>query len=203
LASPEIPVEKVAEDEVKTSWIRLLSLPRPVNPAFDRTGANCQVGQTSAGRWFLQSTIGGSVTRACTIPPNRQIICNVLSCELSDAELTGQSLSDQDLVNITREAIDRVDASTLNFRVDDGESSINKEDWERFKVLTEPSEIVLPANNLFQVQDGSTRFAAYGFYVKLPALARGPHTLYFGGQVPAPDGKPVFETAVNYDLTQL
>lgn len=202
MASDKIPVDKVANDDVKTSWIRLLSLPRQVNPAVDMTGANCQVGQTSPGLWFLQSTIGGSANRACTIPANRQTICNVLSCELCDAEFPGQSLSDQDLVNQTRESIDRVDASSLNFIVD-GESYINGEDWEDFKVLTEPSEIVLPADNLFSVQGGSTRFAAYGFYVKLPSLTRGPHTLYFGGIVPSPDGAPLFETAVNYNLTQL
>ncbi|MFL6512096.1 MAG: hypothetical protein ACJ70X_04050, partial [Nitrososphaera sp.] len=84
-------------EEVKMSWIRLLSLPRHVNPALDNTGMNCQVGQLSETLWFLQSTLGGSVNRACTIPPGRPIICNVLSCEISDPELPDEKYSDYEL----------------------------------------------------------------------------------------------------------
>lgn len=203
MGSAEIVVDKVAEDEVKTSWIRLLSLPRPDNPATDTTGSKCQVGQTSAGTWFLQSTVGGSVNRACTIPRGRQIICNVLSCSLSDPELPAETLKDSDLEARTRPAIDSVDKSTLSFIVDN-QSLISGDEWEAYKVQTRSSEINYPDNNLFQVQRGLTRFAAYGFYVKLTGLKPGPHRLYFGGAVPSSGGGPaIFETAVNYDLTQL
>jgi len=197
-------VEKPTPDEVRTSWIRLLSEPRQSNPAVDMTGANCRVGQTLAGVWFLQSTVGGSVNRACTIPPGRQIVCNVLSCELSDLELPGETLTDSDLEAKTRPTIDKnVDKSTLNFILDN-KSLISGEQWEEYKVLTPSSEVDLPDKNLFQVQPGLTRFAAYGFYVKLTGLERGPHTLHFGGKVPSLDGgSTIFETAVNYNLTQL
>jgi hypothetical protein len=181
----------------------LLSQARQGNPAVDNTGEKCQVGQTSAGLWFLQSTIGGSVNRACTIPPGREIICNVLSCELSHPELPGEMLKDSDLEAKTRPAIESVDKGTLSFIVDN-QSLISGEEWDAYKVITPSSEVDFPADNLFQVQRGLTRFAAYGFYVKLTGLKRGPHTLYFGGAVPNPDGGPaIFETAVNYNLTQL
>src|SRR5688572_26931562 len=90
-------VQRPTVEEVKTSWIRLLSLPREVNPTLDLTGRNCQVGQPSETLWFLQSTLGGSANRACTIPPGRPIICNILSCELSDPELPDEGYSDSKL----------------------------------------------------------------------------------------------------------
>jgi hypothetical protein len=200
-----LPVVTPSENEVRTSWERLLSLPRQGNPAVDMTGANCPVAQSSPGLWFLQSTIGGSASRACTIPANREIICNVISCELSDAELPGETLSDGDLIDRVRESIDRVNRNTLSFRLDNV-SLINQQDWRNFRVLTNPSQAFLPDtnyDNLFRVQGGSTRFAADGYYVKLTELPRGPHTLYFGGVVEGPGGIPIFDTAVNYKLTQL
>ena len=170
------------------------------------TGANCPVAQSSQRLWFLQSTIGGNANRACTIPPNREIICNLISCELSDAELPGENLPDAQLVNKVRASIDQVDIGTLRFMVDN-ESLIKKQDWHNFRVLTEPSQVFLPDSgydNLFRVQGGySTRFAADGYHVKLTDLSPGPHTLYFGGVARGPGGSPIFETSVNYNLTQL
>jgi hypothetical protein len=193
-------------DEVRTSWERLLTLRREGNPATDMTGANCPVAQASPRLWFLQSTIGGSANRACTIPSNRQIVCNVISCELSDAELPGQNLPNPQLTNKVRDSIDQVDIRTLRFIVDNV-SLINEPDWPNFRVLTEPSQVFLPDNgndNLFRVQGGySTRFAADGYHVKLTDLSAGPHTLYFGGVARGPGGTPIFQTAVNYNLTLL
>jgi hypothetical protein len=190
--------------EVRTSWIRLLSQPRQDNPAVDMTGRNCPIGQQSEGLWFLQSTDGGSANRACTIPPKRDILCNILSCELSDAELAGEDLTNAQLEEKTRPAIDNnVDRNTLHFILD-GKPLIKGKAWEDYKVPTTSTDVVLPGNNLFQVQPGPTRFAAYGFYVKLTGLTPGPHTLYFGGTVRSKGGgPPIFDTAVNYNLTQL
>jgi len=191
-------------EEVTTLWHRLLSLPRHKNPAIDKTGAHCQDGQPSERLWFLQSTIGGSANRACTIPPGREIVCNVLSCELSDLELPGENLTNQGLGEKTLPAIDtNVETNTLYFKVD-SEALIEGEKWKDYKVLTPPSQVVLPEKNLFLVQPGLTRFAAYGFYVKLLGLEPGPHNLSFGGTVMDPEKQlTIFETSVNYSLNQL
>lgn len=191
-------------DEVRTSWIRLLSLPRQGNPAVDMTGANCADAQPATGVWFLQSTIGGHAHRVCTIPANRDIICNVISCELSDPELPGRYLADQELENEVRSSIDQVDLNTLTFMVDN-RSPINR--WQNFRVLTPPSSVFLPNgnyDNLYRVQGGySTRFAADGYYVKLTNLSPGSHTLSFGGAILAEGGRPTFQTSVDYNLTLL
>jgi hypothetical protein len=173
-----------------------------VNPALDKTGINCQVGQPSETLWFLQSTLGGSVNRACTIPPGRPIICNVLSCELSDPELADEEYTDKELEQGTKSALDKVDPKTLNFEVDNNKI-IDVDDWKEYKVQTPTSQIVLPYNSLFRTRPGLSRFAAYGFYVKLMGLKPGHHTLYFGGVIPGPGNTPTFETSANYDLTQI
>lgn len=195
---------RATQEEVRTSWIRLLSLPRQGNPALDMTGANCADAQPATGLWFLQSTLGGHANRACTIPINRDIVCNVISCELSDPELPGRYLPDPDLVNEVRSSIDQVDLNTLRFIVDNG-SPINR--WQNFRVLTPPSSVFLPDSNyenLFRVQGGySTRFAADGYYVKLTNLSPGPHTLSFGGAILAQGGRQTFQTSVDYNLTLL
>lgn len=166
------------------------------------TGANCADAQPATGLWFLQSTIGGHASRACTIPISRDIICNVISCELSDPELPGRYLNDQQLENEVQTSINQVDLNTLRFIVDN-RSPINR--WQNFRVLTPPSSVFLPDSNyenLFRVQGGySTRFAADGYYVKLTNLSPGPHTLSFGGAIQAPGGRHTFETSVDYNLT--
>jgi hypothetical protein len=204
LTSSGVQTEPPTAEEVRASWLRLLSLSRPTNPAVDRTGAHCQDGQPPERLWFLQSTVGGTANRACTIPPKREIVCNVLSCELSDLELPGQNLTNEGLKDKTLPAIEsNVETNTLYFKLN-GDPLIEGEEWEGYKVQTPPSQVVLPDNNLFQVQPGLTRFAAYGFYVKLIGLGPGPHTLSFGGQVRDPEKlSTIFETAVNYNLTQL
>ncbi|MFL6525867.1 MAG: hypothetical protein ACJ70Q_06965, partial [Nitrososphaera sp.] len=151
---------------------------------------------------FLQSTLGGSVNRACTIPPGRPIICNVLSCEISDPELPDEKYSDYELEERTKSALDKVDPKALRFEVDNYKV-IDAEDWKEYKVQTPTSQVVLPYKNMFRTRPGLTRFAAYGFYVKLVGLRPGHHTVYFGGVIPGPGNIPTFETSANYDLTQL
>ena len=198
-----LSIQPANQEEVKASWLRLLSLPRKVNPALDFTGRNCQVGQTSDKLWFLQSTLGGSVSRACTIPPGRPIICNVLSCELSDPELSDEEHAEYELEQRTKAALDKVDPKTLNFEVDNDKRVIDVNDWKKYKVQTPTTYVVLPYNNLFRVRPGLTRFASYGFYVKLTGLHPGHHTLFFGGVIPGPDKVPTFETSATYSLNQL
>jgi hypothetical protein len=193
------------QDEVRTSWIRLLSLPRQGNPAVDMTGANCAAAQPATGVWFLQSTIGGHANRTCTIPANTDIICNVISCELSDPELPGRYPTDRELENEVQNSINHVELNSLRFLVDN-RSLINR--WQNFRVLTPASSVFIPDSNyenLFRVQGGySTRFAADGYYVKLTHLSAGPHTLSFGGAVQDPGGRRrTFETSVDYNLTIL
>jgi hypothetical protein len=201
-----LSVSTPTADDVRASWIRLLSLSRQGNPAVDTTGMNCAAAQSDARRWFLQGTLGGSANRACTIPPNREIVCNVISYELSDPELPGQNLSNQQLTNAVQNSINQVDLASLRFILDN-QSLINRTQWRKFRVLTQPSQVFLPNSNydnLFRVQGGySTRFAADGYHVKLTGLSPGPHALYFGGTIRDPGGIPIFETAVNYSLTQL
>lgn len=118
----------------KRWWRWELSIPTAQNPSLDETGANCDEGQ--GGRvWFLGSLFrSGSVTRECTIPPNRALLVNLSSLlndfpcpDTSFHPAPGQTLEEfltegatqfQDLVNALNLTVDgQVVNNLFDYRV--------------------------------------------------------------------------------------
>jgi hypothetical protein len=66
--------------ELSAEWQQwVLSIPTPVNPLLDTTGAHCMVGQRGAV-WFLTGTsFGGSVTRVCDVPEGKPLFFPVVN----------------------------------------------------------------------------------------------------------------------------
>jgi len=66
-------------------WTFILEQPFDHNPFFDPTGADCANGQEEGPVWFLPavvgSSLGTSVTRACTIPRRRALFLQLSSIE--------------------------------------------------------------------------------------------------------------------------
>ena len=54
-------------------WKWLHSIPAPNNPASDKTGKDCSVGQPAKDVWFLVQTTLGPGERTCTVPAGRAI----------------------------------------------------------------------------------------------------------------------------------
>ena len=66
-------------------WQWLLSIPGPVNPNLDTTGANCAQGQ-SGPVWFLAGRFssGPRTVRACTVPENKLILLPIANVWFGD-----------------------------------------------------------------------------------------------------------------------
>src|SRR5690349_23790807 len=62
-------------------WEWVFSLPAPINPTQDATGADCMVGQRDSV-WFLAGVGvfgGGSATRTCSIPAHKTLFFPVIN----------------------------------------------------------------------------------------------------------------------------
>jgi len=71
-------------------WEWVLSIPRPVNPTLDTTGADCMVGQRDFV-WFLAGVNGGgSATLACSVPADKTLFFPVINSFFFNTPNCGQ-----------------------------------------------------------------------------------------------------------------
>jgi hypothetical protein len=202
-AAPTVPAVQALFDRLSTAWWQwALAIPvhsppgkGPINhPLFDLTGTKCGVGQ-SGPVWFLggaffvtgtssQSTI---VRDGCVVPFGRALFFPLINIE--DSALEEQALGNptdigtlrgvvNDAADKARHMSARVDRIPVPFlRV-----SRNKAPW---------SFTLAPDDLLSAIGEGPFSPGTYspavddGFYVLLPPLPPGRHTVQFHGEVPA------------------
>ena len=163
-------------------WELMFSIPPDVNPVADTTGAHCMVGQ-SGPTWFLAGAFSsGSVTRSCSVPAGRSLyfpIVNVVNvntpniCGQGNFNLTAKQL---------RAQIAQLIGGATNLSAEvDGTAVANI-----VRVRSNVFAVALPADNV----SGCAPAGVYspgvdeGFYVRLPPLSLGSHTIHFHGEVP-------------------
>ena len=178
--------------ELSAEWQQwALSIPTPVNPQLDTTGAHCMVGQRGFV-WFLAGTFGGgSATRACDVPEGKPLFFPVVnSVNINSPNVCGQdstNLSVQDLRALSAGCID--EATNLSVEVDGN----TLKDLQRVK--SKVFEVALPEDNVFDAPCigaglGNVPAGIYspavddGFYVRLEPLEVGLHTLHIQGTGP-------------------
>ncbi len=172
-------------------WQWALGQPGYANPVLDTTGEYCHMGQ-SGQVWFLAGTFGGPAERSCTIPVGHALLLPVLNA--------GYFAFPSDPPEQRTEAFLRAqvayveDAVGLYARVD-GKPIADVRRWlEKSPLFT----VVLPPDNIFGLDAGFVLDPSVdeGFYLLLPPLPPGDHTVDFGGTFA--DGNGV---AVTYHLT--
>jgi hypothetical protein len=172
-------------------WQWALAQPTAHNPMLDTTGADCAVGQTGKV-WFLAGTFGGgTVTRSCTIPKNKQLFFPIInSINFNTPNVCGQGPDDisvADLRSFSKTFIDGV--TTVSAELDGQPIAFQRETSPVFTVT-------LPADNVFDpictglglgdVPGGKFKPSVDdGFYVALDELAAGRHTLHFHAEDPS------------------
>ena len=170
-------------------WVKwCLEQPIENNPAKDMTGKNCCQNQ-SGSVWFLAGTFGGSVTRRCTIPPEKAIMFPILEKECSFAEDIDIK-TEADLISRTLDETSRI--SHVEASVD----GVTLRNLNKYRVQTPVFDLVFPKNNVYSVPEGRTRAASNGFWVFLEPLSAGEHEIYFKGVHRQPD----FNIEVTYHL---
>lgn len=178
--------------ELSEEWQQwAISIPTPVNPLLDTTGANCMVGQRGSV-WFLAGTFfGGTVTRACDVPEGKRLFFPVVnSVNINSPNVCGQDSTDlsvQDLRALNAACID--EATNLSVEVD-GKTLKHLQ-----RVKSKVFEVALPEDNVFDAGCigaglGNVPAGIYspavddGFYVRLEPLEVGLHTLHIQGATP-------------------
>ncbi|RYY02471.1 MAG: hypothetical protein EOO53_12860 [Gammaproteobacteria bacterium] len=80
MVAPEKIVEEKTISEYPNIWWQwAYSIPRDINPVWDRTGENCHQGQ-SGNVWFLAGGFGSSIIkRKCEIPSGKYIFFPVIN----------------------------------------------------------------------------------------------------------------------------
>jgi hypothetical protein len=189
-------------------WQWAFAGPDGQNAVQDETGTFCAVNQPPGKVWFLAGTFGlTGVERTCTIPANRALLYPLINTvwtdcpgtpdeDLTDAQVRGILTADGDLACQLTSTLDGASISSLQI----------------LTVRTQSPKFtsILPENHLPRLGGcrpelpvGETgRQIAEGYWVVLPPLSRGVHTLTIhGASCNAATGDVVAEIGVTYRLT--
>jgi hypothetical protein len=183
-------------------WEWALSVPTPVNPTLDTTGADCMVGQRDFV-WFLSGVNGGgSATRTCSVPADKTLffpVINSLFFNTPNCAPQGpENLTVKFMRALVKPFIDAVQNLSVTVDCEDVKKTLLR------RVQSDPFVTAVPADNIFGpagCETGPLPAGVYspsvddGFYVSLSPLSPGPHTVHFH----ADSGS--FTEDVTYDLT--
>jgi hypothetical protein len=182
------PFGKVYDRLSVAWWQYVLAQPAASNPLLDETGAGCGVGQSGPVFFLVGASGTGQVTRdRCTVRAGRLLFFPLVNA--FDVHTPGDGLDTPELVWNDLQV-------TLAFRVDTLHASVDGVRVRNLNPSTSPYRacagpvagcarpfsLTLPAGNLFGIPAGIYAPAvADGFYLLLPPLRPGVHTITFGG----------------------
>ncbi len=183
--------------DLSAAWWRwVYSIPQPYaadtalsNPLSDTTGASCMVGQRGSV-WFLAGGNGsaGPVTRSCSVPEGDSIffpVINFSNINTPNCPPGTASMDVKALQAVLPPAIESVNSNPLHVTVDaaDVTKTLVK------LVQSPPFELAFPAQNVFGPSACANNVplpagiyspvVAEGYYVWLPPLKPGSHTIAF------------------------
>jgi hypothetical protein len=176
-------------------WQWAVSIPSPNSPITDTTGENCDVNQ-QGHVWFLAGTTGNPidepVMRTCTIPEGTAILFPMINAEWSTAEgnCPNPVLPPTDLRACAKSFMDGV--TFLQASID----GVPLNNLQTFRAESPLFQFTAVEDNPFAIPEGTTDSVADGFWVMLPPLRPGTHTISFGGSI-----GDSFSTSVEYELT--
>ncbi len=168
-------------------WKYAVEAPVPVNPLRDQTGAGCNLGQSGPVFFLVGTENGGTATRDhCTVPAGKALFFPLFNAFW--ANNPGEDLDDWDVWRALRNyfgptfklyaSIDGTPVRGLNpyhtpYRACAGPAD---------RCSADPFSLTLPADNIFNAPAGVYEpTVADGYYLLLPPLTPGSHTITFGG----------------------
>jgi len=161
-------------------WQWIMPIPKVDSPALDTTGEKCAVNQNEQNVWFLATTFGGNIQRACDIPMGKGILVPVLigMCDsLSEPAKKTESELRECAWSGIQNAEFRLSVDNIDFR--------NITDY---RVESPLFDLIIPSDNAWGNPTGGKQVAkakavAGGVYVLLKPLPIGPHEIHFSSSI--------------------
>jgi hypothetical protein len=191
-------------------WQWALSIPAAQNPERDPTGKYCMVGQRGP-YWFLAGVFGGgTATRSCAVPENKTIFLPVVNeVNFNTPNVCGQDAGELTVTILRATSKTDIDSVTSVKVQVDGKNAANLMRRVRSQVF----EIALPEQNLFDkpcadAKLGNVPAGIYspavddGYYVTIPPLKRGRHTVHFRAERGASVEDVIYHLTVEPVLTK-
>jgi hypothetical protein len=173
--SPEKALGGRSAAQLSAEWWKWAKgVPDDVNPVRDTTGEHCAVGQRGAV-WFLAGGFGSSrIIRKCVIPAGRYIFFPVVNMAYwpssDDSGLKCEKMKQAAALNN--------DTALELFASVDG---VEIPGVERYRAKTETCFDIFERLRGAEGPHAGFPSASDGFWLLLPPLAKGPHTIKFGG----------------------
>jgi hypothetical protein len=195
-------------------WQWAVSMPSSQSAITDTTGALCGLNQ-QGGVWFLAGTTGGSVTRSCSIPAGKAILFPIITAEWSVAEANAFADLSGGTTCFVSGIINGIDQKALracaNAQIDhvtyketdiDG---VNVQNLDNYRVQSPIFSFNADPNNPFGIPGGITKSVSDGYWILIPTLSKGQHSIHFHGKAEFQDVVPpytpfTFDTEATYNI---
>jgi hypothetical protein len=179
-------------------------VPAAQNPLFDETGANCAIGQ-EGHVFFLVGVLnetGTAVRTECVVPTGSMLFFPILNTICTNEP--GEFVPTEELAPCAAGPIST--ATDLVVEID----GVSVENLQAFRAQSPVFEFTLPEGNVLGGQPGSCHprddvgpcvqylAVADGFYLMLPPLPPGEHTIHIHGTFTNLFGGP-FTVDITYD----
>jgi hypothetical protein len=157
-------------------WQWALSLPVDQNPFFDENGcangANGQLGPV----WLLTGVINvsGKAVRDCMVPVGKALFFPIINAECSTLEVPPYHGDNEAEL---RECAGSFEIGDMFAEID----GVSVQNLDRYLTESPLFTFTVPPGNVLGVAPGTGDSVSNGYYLMLPPLSVGEHTIRFGG----------------------
>lgn len=183
---PQVLGKTIGEWSAKW-WQWAFSIPAPENPMLDETGANCEQGQQGPV-WFLAGVWGGGkATRSCIVPRGKHILFPIANSFWINSAKDNANNTEKDYRQFANDFLPPSIGGDLEATLDGypiifdpktpiirSQSPVFTASFPADNVITKITDPPVPASDLTGYP-----IVSDGFWVMLPPLSRGIHTLHF------------------------
>lgn len=147
-------------------WNWLLSIPRQINPVYDKNGNFASKNQDNSEVFFLCQTIESCIPiprRKVIIPKDKKIFMPIINW----ISFKDNNETDQELIDLARQRINSVGRLEIYVNQKKLENSL----WS-YRVQPPLFEMVLPHSNILGIKGGKTTLVTDGYWIFFEPLVQ-------------------------------
>ena len=172
-------------------WKWLLKIDTAVHPAL---GGDCAEGQSGKVFHLAADFTGGAGLPPCTIPAGKAIMVPIVNVECSTVELDPFfGANEEELTDCATCWGDHIVVSSLTMTLD----GVPLNDLGAYRAVSPMFTFEYPASNIFGIAGGPStgQSVGDGYWILLPPLPAGEHTLSYSGTFDFPAEDPGCESS--------